>query len=347
MVWVCQECSSNNDGALDTCFVCGAKKVTNKICTLTAKRVLDLGLSGHVTIPSEYNSIGEEAFKNRGDILSVTFHPGVKRISREAFFGCKNLRELKGAVGLSSIGGRAFAECTALPREARLSARYLADDAYFITPARPVPPRPAPPAPPRPAPPRPAPAPRPAPSPRASEGPRSTASRHPKKKLWARLGERFVASYDNGDREADGCRLSFWCYLLIGLLSVLSLFLLRAFFPDRKDLVEVGVLPVFWFGLLVCRRFSGEGFRVFLANTGLMRTMRLSFLSFVMALFVDGWLLFIPFLLLAALILKQSVIFVVRIWVGNRNHCTWFAFTLPSAGALAYAILTLCTQGSL
>ena len=81
MGWVCRFCSTNNDDSDSQCIVCDRPKGASLVCTLTAKRVRDLGLRGDVIIPIEFNVIGEDAFLNRTDITSVTLHDGVKRIS--------------------------------------------------------------------------------------------------------------------------------------------------------------------------------------------------------------------------------------------------------------------------
>ena len=132
-MWICPSCSTKNDGYLEKCVVCGTKRA-NKICTLTPTRVRKYGLGGHVVIPEEFNVIGEYAFKNRTDVYSIVLPDRIKKIEKEAFAGCKNLRSITYNGKMSSIGIRAFADCTSLPEEERLTARYVADDAYYITP---------------------------------------------------------------------------------------------------------------------------------------------------------------------------------------------------------------------
>ena len=93
-----------------------------------------LRLSGNVVIPEEFNVIGEGAFKGRTDIYSVTLHDNVRKISKEAFSGCSNLRSIISGCELETVGIKAFAECTSLTMSARVKAKYVAKDAYYITP---------------------------------------------------------------------------------------------------------------------------------------------------------------------------------------------------------------------
>ena len=74
MAWICPICSTNNEDGENKCFVCDYERESDRICTLTLNKVKKLGLSGHVVIPDEFNVIGEEAFKNRNDVYSVTLH---------------------------------------------------------------------------------------------------------------------------------------------------------------------------------------------------------------------------------------------------------------------------------
>jgi len=138
MGWVCKFCSTNNDDLDSQCIVCDKPKGTALVCTLTAKRVRDLGLRGDVVVPVEYNVIGESAFINRTDITSVRLHEGVRKISRCAFSGCKNLSRVYSASELEHIGPKAFYDCTSLKSEHRPPAKKIADDAYAITPAKPT-----------------------------------------------------------------------------------------------------------------------------------------------------------------------------------------------------------------
>lgn len=134
MSWVCPLCSTNNEESESKCFVCEYERVSDKICTLTYNKVQKLRLSGNVVIPEEFNVIGEGAFKGRTDIYSVTLHDNVRKISKEAFSGCSNLRSIISGCELETVGIKAFAECTSLTMSARVKSKYVAKDAYYITP---------------------------------------------------------------------------------------------------------------------------------------------------------------------------------------------------------------------
>lgn len=134
MPWVCPMCSTNNEDSVSKCIVCEHERVLDRICTLTYLKVQKLGLGGHVVVPSEFNVIGEGAFRGRTDIYSVTLHENVRKIAKEAFSGCSNLKSVVCRGELESIGSKAFAECVALPIAARVKARYVSGDAYHITP---------------------------------------------------------------------------------------------------------------------------------------------------------------------------------------------------------------------
>ena len=134
MSWVCPMCSTNNEESESKCIVCEYERVSDKICTLTYNKAKKLRLSGNVVIPEEFNVIGEGAFKGRTDIYSVTLHDNVRKISKEAFSGCSNLRSIISGCELETVGIKAFAECTSLTTSARVKAKYVAKDAYYITP---------------------------------------------------------------------------------------------------------------------------------------------------------------------------------------------------------------------
>lgn len=145
MPWVCPMCSTNNEESESKCIVCEYERVSDKICTLTYNKVQKLRLSGNVVIPEEFNVIGEGAFKGRTDIYSVTLHDNVRKISKEAFCGCSNLRSITSRCELDTIGIKAFADCTSLTASARVKARYVARDAYYVTPKPAYTPPPPPP----------------------------------------------------------------------------------------------------------------------------------------------------------------------------------------------------------
>lgn len=137
MSWICPECSTCNEDSEVRCIVCDAD-VPSRVCTLTRARVASLGLTGDVVIPSEFNVIGEGAFKGRGDVTSVTLHGRVKKIEKEAFSGCVNLGRIEAPTKLETVSKLAFADCKALPESGRVSAGYVAPDAYYMTPAAPM-----------------------------------------------------------------------------------------------------------------------------------------------------------------------------------------------------------------
>ena len=103
MSWVCPMCSTNNEEFESKCIVCEYERVSDKICTLTYNKVQKLRLSGNVVIPDEFNVIGEGAFKGRTDIYSVTLHDNVRKISKEAFSGCSNLRSITSGCELDTV----------------------------------------------------------------------------------------------------------------------------------------------------------------------------------------------------------------------------------------------------
>ena len=91
MSWLCRECSNYNDDACEKCLVCDADRPDITLLTLTAKTVSEMHLSGVVLIPADYSLIGENAFKNRKDIVTLILHENVKKIGKNAFCGCENL----------------------------------------------------------------------------------------------------------------------------------------------------------------------------------------------------------------------------------------------------------------
>lgn len=132
MSWVCPICSTNNEDSESKCMVCDYDNGANRVCTLTQKRVRELGLTGNIVIPEKYNIIGEGAFRNRPDVISVTLHKAIRKISKESFYGCTNLQAVIVQGELKSIGKQAFYNCTALTHKP--TARYIADDAFFVAP---------------------------------------------------------------------------------------------------------------------------------------------------------------------------------------------------------------------
>ena len=137
MAWVCSVCSSNNLDSSTVCEICGEPKPaaaaapkTTSVCTLTQTRAKEKCAYADVTVPEEYNVIGENAFKGRTDLYTVRIHSGVTKIMRGAFEGCTNLYGVYVDGGLSSIGARAFAGCKYLSPEKRPTADTVAKDAF-------------------------------------------------------------------------------------------------------------------------------------------------------------------------------------------------------------------------
>ena len=137
MSWVCGVCSSNNLDESTTCEICGearpaaatAPKSTS-VCTLTQSRAKEKCKYADVTVPDEYNVIGENAFKGRTDLYTIRIHSGVNKIMKGAFDGCTNLYSVYVDGHLSSIGSRAFADCKYLSPERRPTADTVASDAF-------------------------------------------------------------------------------------------------------------------------------------------------------------------------------------------------------------------------
>ena len=137
MSWVCSICSSHNDDTNATCEVCGESRPAvveapkaAPVCTLTQTRAGRECAYADVTVPEEYNVIGENAFKGRTDLYTIRIHSGVKKIMKGAFDGCTNLYSVYVEGELSNIGARAFADCKYLSPERRPTAATVARDAF-------------------------------------------------------------------------------------------------------------------------------------------------------------------------------------------------------------------------
>ena len=68
-----------------------------------------------LVIPSGITTIGPNVF-NGGSFETITFHSGVTRIDYEAFYGCKNLKELNLPATVTYISDFAFCNCDTLTR---------------------------------------------------------------------------------------------------------------------------------------------------------------------------------------------------------------------------------------
>jgi len=137
MSWICTICATSNPDDSEVCFVCDSEKPSGdgseiSIYTLTVKRAEALPplADGELTIPSEYNEIGEEAFMGRTDITALRLHAGVRKIRKSAFEGCVNLRTILSYGTLKHLGPRAFANCPSLLSHP--TAKYEAEDVYLF-----------------------------------------------------------------------------------------------------------------------------------------------------------------------------------------------------------------------
>jgi len=137
MSWICTICATSNPDDSEVCFVCDSEKPSGdgseiSIYTLTVKRAEALPplADGELTIPSEYNEIGEEAFMGRTDITALRLHAGVRKIRKSAFEGCVNLRTILSYGTLKHLGPRAFANCPSLLSHP--TAKYEAEDVYLL-----------------------------------------------------------------------------------------------------------------------------------------------------------------------------------------------------------------------
>ena len=72
------------------------------------------GWQSHVIVPDEVVEIGEGAFENNNNIVSVTLPLGIKKIHDDAFRNCTRLSYINFPEGLTSIGDYAFQNCTSL-----------------------------------------------------------------------------------------------------------------------------------------------------------------------------------------------------------------------------------------
>ena len=72
------------------------------------------GWQSHVIVPDEVEEIGEGAFENNNNIVSVTLPLGIKKIYDDAFRNCTRLSYINFPEGLTSIGDYAFQNCTSL-----------------------------------------------------------------------------------------------------------------------------------------------------------------------------------------------------------------------------------------
>lgn len=90
----------------------------------------------HVVIPSGIKTIGRSAFSDEL-ITSVTFPGTVKKIDKDAFFRCRNLKSVEIPDTVTYIGDQAFFQCRSLhkvtlPLSAAHIGRHAFGEYYFF-----------------------------------------------------------------------------------------------------------------------------------------------------------------------------------------------------------------------
>ncbi len=93
--------SSNGDG---TCYIRGMGT-----CTATEVIIPSVSPEGDTV-----TAIGDDAFKNRTDIISVSFPDSITYIGIRAFYGCSGLTSIELPESIEKIDGAAFQRCYAL-----------------------------------------------------------------------------------------------------------------------------------------------------------------------------------------------------------------------------------------
>lgn len=81
-----------------------------------------LKYKGHdrfVEIPSYIREIGEDAFLNNGEMVSVKIPDSVQKIGRRAFFGCSSLSQVDGMNGVKEVHASAFTYARVAPEGSR------------------------------------------------------------------------------------------------------------------------------------------------------------------------------------------------------------------------------------
>lgn len=72
------------------------------------------GFFGDYSIPDSVSTIGYDAFRDCGRLMSITISDSVTAICDGAFYGCSALTEVTIPESVTSIGGQAFGECRSL-----------------------------------------------------------------------------------------------------------------------------------------------------------------------------------------------------------------------------------------
>ena len=91
----------------------GAQTVKNGTTLIANDAFADRGITG-ISFPESLVTVGEYAFQNCTDLVSVTFSYGLRTISPYAFYKCTSLQQAVLPESLRSIGACAFQSCTAL-----------------------------------------------------------------------------------------------------------------------------------------------------------------------------------------------------------------------------------------
>lgn len=91
----------------------GAQTVKNGTTLIANDAFADRGITG-ISFPESVVTVGEYAFQNCTDLVSVTFSYGLRTISPCAFYKCTSLQQAVLPESLRSIGDCAFESCTAL-----------------------------------------------------------------------------------------------------------------------------------------------------------------------------------------------------------------------------------------
>ncbi len=328
MVWVCPICSSNNDASVDICTVCGYKQTTKKISTLTKKRVTDLGLTGKIIVPEEFNVIGEMAFKDRSDITSVVFHPGVHKISKEAFCGCKNLTDIEVQGKIASVGMRAFAECPNLPKEKHIKAKYVANDAYYITPVMKSSTK--------------ATGSSYSASNRGTTRPTTIADRNYK---VSGIPERYLgAGRTETSIEPIRPKIPVWWIILVSVLSVTIPVLLNNLFenePYSLLLICFGIPLLFISGLIFYKWRIDSDFYEFVSKTKIQIAAIVLIAVYLLAIFIPGKLMWLSTYISGGLLLGEIITLILKLVKRNTRYNMWLISFMLVNAALLYTIIVI------
>lgn len=108
--------------------------------SMTAKVTESTDVSGDVVLPGTVSyggkayaltSVGDNAFAECEDIMSVAIPSGVTSIGRSAFYGCTSLTSVTVPYGVSTIGDGAFNSCSSLvSADLPSSVTYLGSQAF-------------------------------------------------------------------------------------------------------------------------------------------------------------------------------------------------------------------------